>query len=413
MCVPKGSIYDRSTVHGVVLRNVDDIGLIRELEGELDLDVWRAGMPGVKDAHIMVRPQYKEKFLARLDEAGIQHYVHNNDVVRALDDFEVKFNQWKLRRNNDAIYNTYPRYGEIEAYLDRLGQEYPNIVTVVNAGNTFEGRPMKYVRISTTNFEDPNKPIYILDAAMHSREWVTPPVALYTIHRLVEDLRNEDRDLLENVDWVILPVFNPDGWEFSHVQNRMWRRSRSFNATISPICYGADLNRNFDIFFGTFSVSSNPCSDIYPGPFAFSEIESRNVRDMLYLYLNRTQIYMNMHSYGNYILYGFDNYTLPHNVAQLHFVAAAMGAHIDARKMADAPYYAVGNSNYVLYGASGTSQDYAQEIGVPFSITLELPEFDDYGFVVPPEYIEQINTETYAGIAETARLAYLFYRHRL
>ena len=51
---------------------------------------------------------------------------------------------------------------------------------------------------------------------MHAGEWVTVPVALYVVHRLVEDLREEDRDLLENIDWIINPIVNPDGYEYSH-----------------------------------------------------------------------------------------------------------------------------------------------------------------------------------------------------
>lgn len=51
---------------------------------------------------------------------------------------------------------------------------------------------------------------------IHAREWATTPVTLYAIHRLVEDLRDEDRDLLENIDWIIYPMVNPDGYEYSH-----------------------------------------------------------------------------------------------------------------------------------------------------------------------------------------------------
>lgn len=51
---------------------------------------------------------------------------------------------------------------------------------------------------------------------MHAREWVTTQTALYAIHRLIEDLKTEDRDLIEGIDWIIFPVVNPDGYEFSH-----------------------------------------------------------------------------------------------------------------------------------------------------------------------------------------------------
>lgn len=55
-----------------------------------------------------------------------------------------------------------------------------------------------------------------MDAMIHAREWVTTPVSLFAIHRLVENLRAEDRDVLEDIDWIIYPMVNPDGYEYSH-----------------------------------------------------------------------------------------------------------------------------------------------------------------------------------------------------
>lgn len=55
-----------------------------------------------------------------------------------------------------------------------------------------------------------------MQGMLHAREWVTTPVTLYSIYRLVENLRTEDRDLLEDIDWIILPLVNPDGYEYSH-----------------------------------------------------------------------------------------------------------------------------------------------------------------------------------------------------
>lgn len=60
-----------------------------------------------------------------------------------------------------------------------------------------------------------------MDATMHAREWVTTPVALYSIHRLVEDLRAEDYDLMENIDWIVLPIVNPDGYVYTHTAVRI------------------------------------------------------------------------------------------------------------------------------------------------------------------------------------------------
>lgn len=102
---------------------------------------------------------------------------------------------------------------QINDYLDSLGAEYPDLVTVINAALSYEGRQIKYLRISTTRFENLQKPVIIIDAAVHAREWVTTPVALYIIHQLVVDV--VESDLTNDIDWIIIPLANPDGYEYS------------------------------------------------------------------------------------------------------------------------------------------------------------------------------------------------------
>ena len=47
--------------------------------------------------------------------------------------------------------------------------------------------------------------------------------------------------------------------------------------------YGVDLSRNYDYSFDVdnFGSSSNICDDHYKGPFAFSEPETRAIRDFI------------------------------------------------------------------------------------------------------------------------------------
>ena len=47
------------------------------------------------------------------------------------------------------------------------------------------------------------------------------------------------------------------------------------------MCDGIDPNRNFASHFGTRGVSNNPCSDIYPGKEAFSENNTRAMRNYI------------------------------------------------------------------------------------------------------------------------------------
>lgn len=72
---------------------------------------------------------------------------------------------------------------------------------------------MNVLRLSTGG---KNKPAIFIDAGIHAREWIAPVTSLYIIDQMV---MNQNRYLLNNVDWYILPVLNPDGYEFTHVKS--------------------------------------------------------------------------------------------------------------------------------------------------------------------------------------------------
>ena len=60
----------------------------------------------------------------------------------------------------------------------------------------------------------------------------------------------------------------------------MWRKTRSPTGSIFG-CKGVDPNRNWGYHWGESGVSNDKCSDIYPGPEAFSEIEMQNIKNFV------------------------------------------------------------------------------------------------------------------------------------
>ncbi|XP_022832017.1 carboxypeptidase B-like [Spodoptera litura] len=402
--------YSRTAVFGVQLRNTSDLELLHNLELNLDLDMWQYGMPLVRDAMVMVPPHVREEFLSALDKEEVSHYVHVENVTQALEKHDEDIARWKSSRATRQIFQGYMRYDDINAEMERIADRHPNLVTLVNAGKSFEGRDIKYLKISTTNFEDHSKPIYFMEAMIHAREWVTTPVAMYSVYRLVENLRAQDQDLLNDIDWIILPLVNPDGYEYSHTEDRLWRKTRSTDPTVDTPCIGVDGNRNFDVRHGV-GTPTNPCAITYAGARPFSEPETGYVRDILAEHKGRVQIFMDIHSYGNYVLFAYGDGTLPPNAVPIFLVGSAMGATMDAMKLPQAGFYRVGNSATVLYSTSGSAQDYGQVAGAAMSYTLELPGYG-YDFVVPPSYQDHINEETWQGIAVTARLSRQLYRDR-
>jgi carboxypeptidase A4 len=83
----------------------------------------------------------------------------------------------------------------------------------------------------------------------------------------------------KNIEFNIVPVLNPDGYEFTHTNNRLWRKNRR-NPELGE-CSGTDLNRNFDFKWSGQGTSPNPCSEIYTGASPFSEPESQAIKNYL------------------------------------------------------------------------------------------------------------------------------------
>ncbi|XP_063831260.1 carboxypeptidase B-like [Ostrinia nubilalis] len=356
-------------------------------------------LSGRLEALVRLSPEEKQSWLAYFDSKNMPYTkVADNlaEIIRDEGAKNVAAKSAAKRSGRSISWDAYYSHDEINDYLDELGQQYPNLVTVINAGLSYEGRQIKYVRISTTRFEILRKPVIVIDAAVHAREWVTPPVALYIINQLVVDVVNQR--LTDEIDWVIIPLANPDGYEYSIHEDRMWRKTRSRSHAGSDSCPGVDGNRNFDHEWGTRPESAVPCSLIYEGPSAFSEPEIRIIRDAVNRDLDRTKLYISLHSYGNMFLYAWgNNGTLPSNGLVLHLAGVMMAQAIDNLAIDKADRYIVGNAANVLYYSSGTSRDWTRAVGIPYTYTLELPGYE-YGFLVPPEYTRQIVTETWAGI---------------
>lgn len=172
---------------------------------------------------------------------------------------------------------------------------------------------------------------------------------------------------------------------------------------------GVDLNRNFDAFWSTAS-SNNPCTDTFHGASAFSEPEVAIIRDILSPYTHRLELYLDIHSYGSMILFGFGTGELAPNALQLILGGVPMAEAIDRVKWPQNRNYVVGNIVAVLgYFASGGSSDWAQLHGATLSYTYELPAYRNMGclngFLVEDAFIRQAGFETWEGIKAGARHA--------
>lgn len=293
-------------------------------------------------------------------------------------------------------------YAEVVAYLHGLQRRYPKVVRVGSVGRSVEGRDIPYVRVSA-NFNAKN-PVILVDALMHAREWATLPAVLYFLQQAVEHV---DKAL----DVVVVPVLNPDGYEYSRTKERLWRKNR--NTKYDSKCVGVDLNRNFDYHWEDFimsgdGASDDPCSDAFAGLEGASEPETKSYQTFIKK-LNkdkRVKMYVNMHSPSKAIFtpWGYSSFppTLP-DEAKLETI----------EKEANAAMVKAGSKSYTMssmgsdYASTGTVTDWVRGVaGVKQSYCLELPPgTTDEGFGVSNEAILPLARQTYEGLKVFAKYA--------
>lgn len=116
------------------------------------------------------------------------------------------------------------------------------------------------------------------------------------------------------IDWYVIPISNPDGFEYTRTSNRNWRKTR---VPVSLTCDGVDPNRNWAFNWlvadenGNLGASTNPCSDTYAGPSGFSEPETRLLNEYVGRHASQIDVYISFHSYAHMILYPYGNSRTP------------------------------------------------------------------------------------------------------
>jgi len=236
------------------------------------------------------------------------------------------------------------------------------------------------------------KKVYI-QGGIHAREWISSATVAYITNELLTtyETNSTAKTLLSELQIVVIPNVNPDGYTYTWVTNRLWRKNRRANAGGS---FGVDLNRNWDDHWGGDGSSSNPSSDTYHGTAPFSEPETLAVSN----FINRSgpfAVAIDYHSYGQLINrpWGWTR-TAPPNEAEAKLVGDGIRDSIaEAHKIVYTSQPA-----WALYTTSGSASDWFYGQGkIPLSYTIELRDTGAYGFELPPAQIIPTGQENYNG----------------
>ncbi|XP_055525632.1 zinc carboxypeptidase isoform X2 [Wyeomyia smithii] len=288
-------------------------------------------------------------------------------------------------------WNHYFHLETIYAWMEDLTKKH-DFITVHSLGSTYEGLPIKGVKLSR---KSGNKTIFV-EGGIHAREWISSATATFILNELITSTDPLVVDLSTNYNWFIFPVVNPDGYKFTFEGDRLWRKNRRPYG----LCRGVDLNRNFNSNWGGIGSSDDPCSYDFSGGEVFSEPETVALADFIRKNTEKEQIrtYIALHSYSQLIMFPFGhtadkipNYDHLNGITQ-KAIAALTAVH--------GTNFQGGSKHETIYPSSGGSIDWAyQQAKIPVSLTFELrgpPESTDM-FILPAEQITPVGQETMAA----------------
>lgn len=312
--------------------------IVKSLDAESrDVEIWSDWL-GIGTVEVRILAEHKR----RLEAAGIQYEV-------LIEDFQVLRDQLFGPSRDAGFHESYRTYEEHLAFMNELVALYPDLAELVNLGSSVRGRPLLALRITGPG-ED--KPGVMFHGGQHGNEIMGPCVIPYVAEFL---LTNYGRDaevtmLVDNVEWFLLPIMNPDGYVSGTRRNEN----------------DIDLNRNW----GGPGCGSSP----------FSQPETAAMRDFFLAHPN-VRAHIDFHTYSSVILWPWghtEDHCLDHDT--FADIAQPMHDRIFAVRGAD---YDMGTVGEVIYLVRGGSVDYTYgDLGI-WAFVFEL----GYSHSMPPEEI--------------------------
>jgi len=285
----------------------------------------------------------------------------------------------------------YPSPQQVADSLAALAAQYPAIPQLIDLGPTachgyYLAGDADYasfqnevwcLKVSDNPTEEEDEANVFFGGGIHAREAISIPVTLNLLVWLLQNYGVDDQAtawINENQSWFV-PLINPDGYQVSWRQLHLYhRKNMRDNDNDGMPDYsttdGVDLNRNFGYVWGPNGTSATPSSSIYNGPNAWSEPETRYMRDLLTA--RKFWGGITYHSSGEWVLYplGHINGACSLDHAVMGALATAMAATIP--RIAAGGAYTPAQAVNFGYTCQGTMGDWGYAEQRLFTFTIEL-----------------------------------------
>ena len=341
----------------------------------LALDVWSEDRGPDLPLDVVV----DTRALAQLDRAQVAYEILVWDLDAAA---RAEHARVTVAHTGDW-FAEYHDYRGITEHVHELAELAPDRAQVAPIGSSLDGRTIWALRIGHRG----GTPM-LIDGTQHAREWIAAAVTTCVADRLVRDYDRDPkiRDFVDHTDLWVVPVVNPDGYQYTWSTDRYWRKNRRDR-------HGVDLNRNFGVAWGGDGSSARKSSEVYRGERPFSEPESTALRDLALR--EHVALHVDFHAYGQLVLYPW-GYTATPSKDAARF--AAIGDRVASALFAPHETRYRLMRAVELYPAAGTMTDWMYGEAGAMSYTIELRPRGGSGFVLPPEQIRPTCDEGLAAV---------------
>jgi murein tripeptide amidase MpaA len=391
--------YNGYSVYRYVPKTMEQLQFLHDLSlTTTEIDFWTYPTALNESVDIMLSPEQKLSYGQTFRNMKIEQSTMITDVeeLEQLHRSEMVQNYSTpfTRELVPGFWSAYRRLADHFNLLNAAVAAAPAIASIETIGRSYENRELRLIKITIGS--STTKPIVFIDSLIHAREWITGASVSYYVNYLIDGYLNNNAvvlALLNKFAFYILPVVNPDGYEFTHTNTRLWRKTRAPNS--GSTCIGTDANRNWNNNWNLNGASQNPCSETYSGTGASSTPEVRALSDYLLSLAPRVKVYFPVHSYSQLLLYsyGYSSALPPTNAALLARGQDGLRALTAVNNMS----YRIGTITNVLYAASGSAVDFGYEnCRIPYVYTIELRDTGTNGFQLPVSQIAPSNAENTA-----------------
>lgn len=313
-------------------------------------------------------------------------------------------------------------------WLRLITSLFPSHVSLISIGQSAEGRDIPALRLGTQKGyvrgdDHETRHTLIIAGGTHAREWISVSTAAYIAYSLVTRYGHSQyphvTKLLDHFDLVIIPVVNPDGYEYTWTTDRLWRKNRQ--STDIAFCPGIDIDRSFSFGWSGYNSRDNACSDDYAGTGPLAAVEARVLSDWARNETENNNVtfdaYLDLHSYSQEVLYPY-SYSCeaePPNLEDLEEVAMGIAKSF---RLTNGHYYGVEsacegsitfkdqskNTRVQAESQGGSALDFFyHDLNVKFAYQIKLRDTGTYGFLLPRSQIVPTGEESYEAVVGLGR----------